>query len=48
MNRPARKLSHLTEKIASKTSRNHKAKPGKRLKRWKKWAEAYKAVASAE
>ena len=44
MNRPARKRAHLLEKIASKESRTP-GKAGKRTKAWRKWAEAYKAVA---
>jgi hypothetical protein len=45
MNRPARKLTHLREKIASKQSRSLKKKPGKRAKRWKKWAATYEPIA---
>ena len=44
MHRPTRKLAHLTEKIASKETRNPK-KPGKRAKRWKKWVEQHKTLA---
>jgi hypothetical protein len=44
MNRPARQRAHLLEKIASKTTRAKNQKPGKRTKRWRKWAEAYKAI----
>jgi hypothetical protein len=44
MSRPNRQRTHLLEKIARKESRIS-GKPGKRLKRWKKWAENYKAVA---
>ena len=44
MNRPNRQRTHLLEKIARKESRSG-AKKGKRLKRWTKWAEKYKAVA---
>ncbi|APR75067.1 Hypothetical protein A7982_00413 [Minicystis rosea] len=44
MNRPTRQRTNLLEKIARKESRNP-GKAGKRLKRWKKWAENYKAVA---
>jgi hypothetical protein len=44
MNRPARKRTHLLQKIAAKTSRAKNHKPGKRAKRWRKWAEAYKAI----
>ncbi|HEY4116884.1 MAG TPA: hypothetical protein VGM56_03460 [Byssovorax sp.] len=43
MTRPARKHAHLVEKIAETQSKSIK-KPGKRLKRWKKWAEHYKAL----
>jgi hypothetical protein len=44
MNRPSRQRTHLLEKIARKETRTP-GKAGKRLKRWKKWAENYKAVA---
>lgn len=44
MNRPTRKRTHLLEKIELKASRTHK-KPGKRIKRWRKAAETYKAIA---
>jgi hypothetical protein len=46
MNRPARQHHHLVEKIATKESRAAKVerKPGKRTKRWRKWAEAYKTL----
>ncbi|MFT3771191.1 MAG: hypothetical protein QM820_37730 [Minicystis sp.] len=44
MNRPNRQRTHLLEKIARKESRNP-GKAGKRLKRWRKWAETYKPVA---
>jgi len=43
MNRPTRKRTHLLEKISLKETRSHK-KPGKRTKRWKKFAEGYKAI----
>jgi hypothetical protein len=45
MNRPTRQRTHLLEKIQSKESRSLK-KPGKRTKRWRKWAEAHKPVVS--
>jgi hypothetical protein len=44
MNRPNRQRTHLLEKIARKETRSP-GKAGKRLKRWRKWAETYKAVA---
>jgi hypothetical protein len=48
MHRPSRQHHHLLEKIALKESRvkakNRKA--GARLKQWKKWAEAYKGLAT--
>lgn len=37
VNRPERKRTHLLEKIALKQSISLK-KPGRRTKRWKKWA----------
>jgi ribosome maturation factor RimP len=44
MNRPAKKLAHLEEKVARKITISLK-KPGRRTKRWKKWiAAAQKAV----
>ena len=43
MNRPARQLARLTEKVAEKESRNQKR--GKRAKRWRKWLETYKGIA---
>jgi hypothetical protein len=43
MERPTRQLAHLTAKIATKEARSLK-KPGKRTKRWKKWAEQYKTL----
>ena len=45
MTRPTRKRANLLEKIALKDSISHK-KPGKRTKRWRKWAETYKAIAA--
>jgi hypothetical protein len=47
MNRPSRQLARLQEKIARKESRTP-GKRGKRAKLWRKWAEAYKAVAGGE
>lgn len=46
MNRPSRQRQNLLEKIARKESRSPK-KPGKKLKQWKKWAEAYKPAVAA-
>jgi hypothetical protein len=43
MNRPARQLARLTEKVAEKESRSQKR--GKRAKRWRKWLETYKGIA---
>ncbi len=45
MNRPARKLKNLEEKVASKASRSTK-RVGKKLKQWKKAVETYKPLAS--
>ncbi len=42
MNRPARKLAHLEQKIARKESRK---RAGAKTKSWKKFAGQYKAVA---
>ena len=42
MSRPARKLKNLDEKIANKSAR--KRAPGKKTKRWKKAAEAYRPL----
>lgn len=49
MNRPTRKHQHLLQKIADKESRAkaRNKKGGSRLKQWKKWAEAYKALAES-
>ena len=44
MNRPTRKRAHLLEKISLKESRSHK-KAGKRTRRWRKFAESFKAIA---
>ncbi|MEZ4294733.1 MAG: hypothetical protein R3B70_07130 [Polyangiaceae bacterium] len=41
MTRPERKRAHLLEKIALKQSIALK-KPGRRTRRWKRWAETYK------
>jgi hypothetical protein len=46
MNRPTRQHQHLTEKIARKESRTP-GKAGKRVKRWRKWAEKYKALVAS-
>lgn len=45
MNRPNRQRTHLLEKIARKESRTAGKSAGKRLKRWRKWAETYKVAA---
>jgi hypothetical protein len=47
MHRPTRQHNHLVQKIARKESlvKARNRKNGKRLKQWKKWAEAYKALA---
>lgn len=42
--RPERKRTHLLEKIELKKTISLK-KPGRRTKRWKKWAEKYKEAA---
>ncbi len=44
MNRPERKLKTLKDKIEEKAGRLKRA-PGKRLKRWKKWADKYQPLA---
>lgn len=44
MHRPTRQLKNVEEKIATKATRN-KGKVGKKAKRWKKAAEAYKPLA---
>ncbi len=41
VNRPERQRAHILEKISLKQSISLK-KPGKRTKRWKKWADKYK------
>lgn len=43
MNRPTRKHRHLSEKIAAKEAISLK-KPGKKTKRWRKFATAYEAL----
>ncbi len=43
MNRPTRQLNHLREKIKLKETVSLK-KPGKKTKRWRKFAETYKAL----
>jgi hypothetical protein len=45
MNRPSRQMARLLEKIARKESRTP-GKKGKRAKQWRKWAEAYKGLAT--
>ena len=45
MNRPARQLTHLEEKIASKKSVSHKRKTGKKTKRMVAFAAKFKAIA---
>lgn len=47
VNRPDRQRTHLLEKISLKQSIALK-KPGKRTKRWKKWAEKYKPADAAQ
>lgn len=47
VNRPERQRTHLLLKIASKESISLK-KPGKRTKRWKKWADKYKPTEPAK
>lgn len=44
MNRPARQHQNLLAKIAEKEARSLK-KPGKRTKRWRKWATTYQPLA---
>lgn len=46
VNRPERQRAHLLEKIALKQSISLK-KPGKRTKRWKKWAAKYAPAPAA-
>ncbi|MBK6520329.1 MAG: hypothetical protein IPM79_16115 [Polyangiaceae bacterium] len=46
MNRPARKLKNLEEKIATKHGRNDK-RVGAKQKRWKRSAAAYKPLVEA-
>ncbi len=47
MHRPTRQHNSLLQKIARKESlaKTRNRKNGKRLKQWKKWAEAYKGLA---
>jgi hypothetical protein len=45
--RPEHQRAHLLEKISLKQSISLK-KPGKRTKRWKKWAEKYKPTDTAQ
>lgn len=47
VNRPERQRTHLVQKIALKESISLK-KPGKRTKRWKKWADKYKPTEPAK
>jgi hypothetical protein len=47
VNRPDRQRAHLLEKISLKQSISLK-KPGKRTKRWKKWADKYKPAETAQ
>lgn len=42
MHRPTRQHRLLVEKIENKKARAKK--PGKKLKRWTKWAESYKGL----
>ena len=44
VSRPERKLKSLKDKIEQKQGRQKRA-TGKRLKRWKKWAEKYQPLA---
>jgi hypothetical protein len=49
MSRPARKLKNLDEKIANKTALSKRegeetSRVGKKTKRWKKAAEAYRPL----
>jgi len=46
MHRPSRQHNHLLLKIARKESlaKARSRKNGKRLKQWRKWAEAYKGL----
>ena len=45
MNRPTRKLANLAQKVSLKQTRSGN-KAGRRTKRWKKWIETYKPLAS--
>ncbi len=42
MHRPTRQHRNLAAKIEKKTARS--PKPGKKAKRWKKWAETYQGL----
>jgi hypothetical protein len=44
MHRPTRQHQHLLQKIATKDARSHK-KPGRRTKKWRKWAAQYAPLA---
>ena len=46
VNRPERKLTHLLEKIELKKTIALK-KPGRRTRRWKQFAEKYKALVAS-
>ncbi|MBK8258736.1 MAG: hypothetical protein IPK82_39530 [Polyangiaceae bacterium] len=46
MSRPERQRAHLLEKISLKETIALK-KPGKRTRRWKKWADKYKPTEPA-
>lgn len=45
MNRPARKLKHLKEKLATKTARTKR--PGGKAKRWNKAVAAFSQAPEA-
>ncbi|HVY47638.1 MAG TPA: hypothetical protein VHB21_17230 [Minicystis sp.] len=45
MHRPTRQHATLAQKIAEKEARSHKKKPGKKAKRYKKWAATYQPLA---
>jgi hypothetical protein len=47
VNRPERQRTHLLQKISLKETIALK-KPGKRTKRWKKWADKYKPTEPAK
>lgn len=46
MNRPARKLKNLEEKLAAKNGRSN-GKSGAKQKRWKKSVAVYKPIVEA-